>query len=153
MSTVDREPIWAALFQRLQDRLQDQPFKTMSRRHYKIPTPDEQPALYLVQGVEDENGSDYGVPAKLVLHGFILAYDVDRAPDGETPGQESELLATALNGYVKAIGEAVGPDPAHEVQTLGDLVERCWIHGNTTMNQGVLTKQGFIQIPIHIAVA
>jgi hypothetical protein len=109
--------------------------------------------MFLIQAMENPN-EGYGTPGSKVLHGFVMIYDYDKNPD-EPIGEETDLMATRLNAYLKQMDDALAAAPGWDSQNLGlpNIVEHCWIEGATAMDQGIIGKQAFIQVPIHISVS
>lgn len=153
-SSVDREGIWAALFQWLELALASQ-FVSIGRKH--ISPPDlvfsAQPALFVIQVKETHVPSKPpGAPTKLVLHGFLIVYCPAPTVDEEI-GQETVLAASTLNGLLQAIDDALQPDnPTTGKFTLGGLVTHCWIEGDTDMDPGIFGDQAAAVIDINILV-
>ncbi len=121
-------------------------FKVVSRR---FKTPDQvdvvqTPALYILQGTigSDRNG---GVPAKQTLNVYLFIYT--------NPAPVDVLPSTTLNNAVTAVNKImVNPIfPAAE-QTLGGLVSRCWIEGETIYDSGEVQPPGLAMIPVKILV-
>lgn len=151
-SSVDREAVWAALFAHFQASLSGQ-FVTLGRRHIMPPDLVQamQPAFFLIQVKEGHKPTPRGVPTALTLHGFIILYAPSPVVD-EAPGQETALAATALNGFFKAIDDALQPDTQGGVFTLGGLVSHCWIDGDTDMDPGIYSQQAAAILNLHILV-
>lgn len=146
--SVDRDSIYEALFQLLKSKLGSS-VTTIGRRHMMPPdlTSADQPAVFVVQGPEEKDPKPRGTPGKVTLHGFIIAYCYGPAnTDGTTP----------LNILMKAIEDALVPDPAHPgigpVQTLGGKVDRCWIEGLTDVDPGIYGQQAVAIMPVHMLV-
>jgi hypothetical protein len=153
-STVNREAVWAALFALLHAKLASG-YVTMSRTHVLPPilTPDQQPALFVVQGRETRAPRPQGLPGKITLSGFLILYFQSPVPMTDPTGQETVNGATQLNAMLQAIDVALLPDniPGGTL-TLGGLVTHCWIEGDTDMDTGIYTSQGAAIIPIRILV-
>lgn len=140
---MNREAIYSALF----DRLKTIPaLRSSSRRlkHWVDVDPSEQPALFLAQVRETSVPGDpaRGVPAKWTLSADVYIYA--RTDGGQVPG-------TVMNPLLDAVEAATLPDNAvQRVQTLGDLVERCWIEGDIETDEGTLGDQAVAIVPIRI---
>lgn len=152
--SVDREAIWAALFARLQ-ALTAAGFVSIGRKHKAPPdlTPTEQPALFMVQAMEEHVPQKYpGTPTRLILHGFLILYLQAPAVD-ELVGEEQLLAATTMNAMFKAIDDVLLPDDDLTGKcTLGGLVSHCWIEGETRQDPGILGPQAAALLPVHILV-
>jgi hypothetical protein len=152
---VNREPIWAALFDLLQSKLSDS-YVTMGRHHVQPPTlsPELQNALFLVGPArETRMPRPAGLPVKLLLNGFIIVYFQAPAPLLESIGTETELGATTINELLTEIDDALQPDNVMTGKlTLGGLVEHCWIEGDAEIDPGIYTQQGAAIVPLKILV-
>lgn len=141
------ETIYQALFDRL--RLATG-VKTASRRlkHWNDVPAKDQPALYTAQGGEVPE-QVRGVPTKWRLSVDVYLY--------VTVPKDTDIPATALNGLIGAIRDAMAPpeglDRLKGVQTLGGLVSHAWISGQIEVYDGVLGNQAVAMIPIEILTA
>jgi len=142
-----REQVAAALFTKFQGALSGQ-FKTIGRKHV-LPSPEQQPALFQVGTKQIVRVKGQGFPGTLAMTFLLFIYAYDTAGD-EPLGQETSLVETTINGLLEAIESAIAPKPSEEYQTLGGLVSHCWIEGEGDMDPGVLGKQGFAVIPLHV---
>ena len=152
--SIDREPIWAALFALLEQSVGSS-YVTMGRHHVQPPqlAPEMQPALFLVQARETRMAKPPGTPVRLTLSGFLILYFQAPAPLLEGVGVETVVGATALNALLKGIDDALEPDDvATGKLTLGGLVTHCWIEGDVDMDPGIYTQQGAAILPIRILV-
>ncbi len=153
-ASVDREAIWAALYNWMVAQVGNQ-FVSIGRKH--VPPPDlvpaAQPALFVVQVKETHvPQKPPGVPTKLILHGFFIVYCAAPAAD-EDIGAETVLAATTLNGLFLAIDNAMQPDnPVTGKFTLGGLVTHCWLEGDTDMDPGIFGDQAAAILSVHILV-
>lgn len=143
---TDRDAILDALFLRLKTKLGTN-VTTIGRRHMMPPTLTTamQPALFVVQGPEEKQPHPRGTSGKLIMHAMLVAYVYDTAsrPDG----------TTLLNILIGQIEDAIAPDNASTpVQTLGGLVDRLWIEGQSDIDPGVFGQQAVAIIPVHILV-
>lgn len=142
MAGPTRETVMLALF----SLLQTVPgFRTFDRRPL-LPTeftPDLQPALLLLDLGEDTKRQE--ILAKRTWHPLIIGYV--RAPKG-TPG------ITIINPLLDAIDVALAPPPGTGKQTLGGLVDHCWVEGETTKNTGDTDEdgQGGFSVPLKIVI-
>lgn len=143
-SGVDREPLWVALFNLLNEKLADSGIVTFGRQHVQPPalTPEQQPALFLVQGRETRAKRPRGTPTQLVLNGFLILYLQGPSPLDEVVGQETVNVSTQMNALLKAIDDALVPDDVVNGKlTLGGLVDDCWIDGDTEMDPCIYSSQ------------
>jgi hypothetical protein len=156
---IDREAIWAALFDWFKSQLTapaaNPGFVTIGRRH--VPPPDltipDQPALFQISGREVHiPQKPPGAPSKLLLKGFLVVYAFIDAPQ-EDIGAETVLGETILNGLLYKIDQALLPDnPTTGKFTIGGLVEHCWIEGDTDLDPGIFGPQAAALLPLNILV-
>ncbi len=137
----------------LQEAVGDK-FATLSRKHVMPPTltPEQQPALFVCSAKDKLfRSSPAALTSKLGREVFLFVYAYDDAPD-EVAGADDEdpqLLEGTLNQLLDAIEAALEPPPG-EKQTLGGLVEHCWIEGEADIDPGFFTRQGFCILPVNI---
>ena len=138
---INREPIYAALFAKLQNL---PGIVTASRRlkHYADVPPTQQPAIFMIQRTEAAEQVK-NLPAKWRLHADVIVY----VNTGEDP---NGVPAQLLNPIIDAIETALDPDSINGSQTLGGLVSHCWISGSIETAEGVLGPQEIAVIPIEI---
>lgn len=140
-----REPVHAALFAKL-EAIAD--FKTASRRfkHWTDVNPPDHPALFLTSRTEVATQKPViGTPV------WDIAFDV--ALYVHTGGDVAVAPASLLNTLLDAIEKAMRPDDlAKNKNTLGGLVEHCWIEGQIQTDEGVLGDQGVAIVPILVRV-
>lgn len=154
-SGVDREACWAALFAQLQAGMANAGLVTMGRQHIMPPslTPEQQPALFLVQARETRKKSPRGTPTQLCLHGFLILYLQAPAPLDEVVGQETVIGATQMNALLKAIDDSLQPDdPVSGRLTLGGLIYDCTLEGDTEMDPGIFSQQGAAILAVEMLV-
>ena len=140
---ISREPIYAALFERVSAAAA---FVTASRRlrHWSGMAPAEQPALFMRQKEEVATVPTLGAPAvwTLVVNLYLYAHSSNRilAP------------ATVLNPLVDAVEAALAPPAATGVQNLGlpDQVQHAYIAGKIETDEGVLRDQAVAIIPVEV---
>lgn len=135
-----RETIYAALFAKLAASAS---FVTTSRRlkHWSDVATNQQPALYMAQKSEAA-ATTRGQPTRWTLSVDVYIYV--RTDGGQTPGP-------LLNALLDAVTAAIAPDNAIEnVQTLGGIVEHCWIEGSIETDEGTLGDQAVAIVPIYI---
>jgi len=140
---MNREAIYSGLF----NRLKAIPgIRTTSRRlkHWSDVDASQQPAIFLAQGRETATPGDpaRGVPTKWTLSTDIYVYA--RTDGDQVPG-------TVMNPLLDAIEAVLQPDNAMQrTQSLGGLVERCWIEGDIETDEGTLGDQAVAIVPIRI---
>lgn len=142
---MDSESIYQALFNRLSGI---EGFVTTSRRlrHFNNVQPELRPALFVTQGNQLEVPVK-GLDAKVELEAEIYIYI-----------HESEVTippSVQLNQMIDKVRKAIAPDLPEmcEYQTLGGLVEHCWIEGTIEVFEAVenmLDDQGIAIVPIRI---
>jgi len=140
---VIREPIYAALFALVQSAA---PFVTVSRRlrHWSDVGAAEQPALFMIQKTET---AEERRPLPVKWRASVDLYVYAQAPD------ETTAPSTVLNPLLDALEAALAPDPVSHVQTLGGLVQHCWIAGRIATDEGVLGGQSVAIVPVEILVS
>ena len=140
---MNREPIYAALFALVQSAAS---FVTTSRRlrHWSDVAAAEQPALFQIQKSE---AAEERRPLPVKWRASVDLYLYAHAPDELTPP------ATVINPLLDAIEAALAPDPVSHVQTLGGLVQHCWIAGRIQTDEGVLGGQSVAIVPVEILVS
>ena len=142
---MDSESIYQALFNRLSGI---NGFVTTSRRlrHFNNVQPEERPALFITQGNQTEVPVK-GLDAKVELEAevYIYIHETDKAIPP----------SVQLNQMIDRVRKAIAPDFPEmcEYQTLGGLVEHCWIEGTIEVFEAVenmLDDQGIAIVPIRI---
>lgn len=137
-----REAIYSALF----DLVSNVPgLVTKSRRlkHWDDVAAEMQPALFQAQKTQAAQPRPQGTPAKWTLRAELFLY--------VNSGQDPEAVpATQLNDFMDAIEAALAPSPVSGLQTLGGLVQHCWISGEVLTDEGTLGPQAVAIIPIEI---
>lgn len=139
---ISREPIISALFAKLQTVAG---ITTYSRRlvSWADVSDGAQPALYLTMRHEQVETKPPGMnPVSVITCDvYLYAYTGDL---GTTPD-------TILNPLVDAVAAVLAPDNVvTNKQTLGGLVQHCWIEGRIETSEGLLGGQGVVIIPIVI---
>jgi len=140
---MTREPIYAALFNLVRSAAS---FVTTSRRlrHWSDVAAAEQPALFVIQKSET---AEERRPLPVKWRARVDLYLYAQAPDELTPP------ATVMNPLLDAIEAALAPDPASHVQSLGGLVQHCWIAGRIETDEGILGGQAVAIVPVEILVS
>ncbi len=138
---MTREPIYVALFTKLQAI--GAGFATYSRhlRHWTDVQATEQPSLFQVQVGELAQPQPLGLPTKWTLSVDLYVY---------VKGDGKTAMGATINPLLDAITTAIAPDNPSGKQTLGGLVEHCWIEGALETDEGVLGDQSVVIIPIRI---
>lgn len=140
---ISREPIYAALFERVTGAAQ---FVTTGRklRHWSDLTAAEQPALFMRQKLEFATIAAVGAPTvwKLVVEFYVYAHASDPylAP------------TTVLNPLIDAVQTALVATAVTGVQDLGvpQMVQHAYIAGKVEITEGVLRDQAVAVIPVEI---
>jgi len=141
---MDREAIFVALA----DLLNGIPgVVTFSRKllHWTDVSPSQQPALFLAQGNQTATPGDpaRGLPTKWTLSADLYLYT-------NTQGETSP--STRANILLDAIEHQLSPPPLQRTQTLGGLVEHCWIEGAIETDEGTLGDQAVAIVPLKILI-
>lgn len=143
---MNSELIYNTLFELLKSKMDG--LVTISRRlrHFNNVTDLERPALFITQGNQSE-GAIKGLNAKIELEAEVYLY-IHEADRNIPPSSQ-------LNLYIDKLREAIKPEFPEmcEYQTLGGLVEHCWIDGTIEVYEAVenmLDDQGIAIIPIRI---
>ena len=140
---MNREKIYSALFKLLKNI---QIINTFDRilLHWDDVSPSMQPALFLTQ-TNQVAQQVTGFPTKYVLGAKVYLY---------THRDTNGIIPTAqLNDILDAMDEALRPVPSPtNKQTLGGLVEHCWIDGAIETDEGTLGLQVVAIVPISILV-
>lgn len=144
-----RETIFAALFALLEP-LQaspptvSQPFVTVSRR--LVPWTDcpaeIQPAVYQWQDDQDADQKQSWGETEWVCRAKWFIYVTN--PDDSAPS------SPAMNALLDAVDNVLGTMPPGQTQTLGGLVNNCYIDGKVVFAENVLAQQSVIVVPITI---
>jgi hypothetical protein len=147
---INREAIYTALLAKLAATGQ---FVTVGRK--PIPpselTAEMQPALFLEEVRETANPRPRGLPTKWTLEVDLgIYYYCESQP--ELPGQEDVTPATALNNLLAVVEGALAPE-LNGVQSLGGLVDHCWIEGEVIKGPAYLQAQGAAVVPVRILTA
>lgn len=143
-----RETIYAAVLTKLQAGLSGS-FKTVSRRlkPWSELAPEEQPAIFQVQKVENVQVPKRGLPPIYTLHIDLEVYAYNQASNEDPTAAASSVI----NPLLDEIETFFAPDPVTHVQTLGiDGVSHCWIEGNIEIYEGDLNAQIMAVVPVSI---
>lgn len=139
-----REQAMEALFALLQTVPGFNSYSRRLKMWTQVPT-ESQPALFLVEHSESRLTSLRGTPGRLQLLANI--WIMLKTTDPEIIG------GTELNNLLDAIEttiETSGVDPKVNVQTLGGLVNRCWVNGTVIKDPGDIDGQALAIMPVNI---
>jgi hypothetical protein len=141
---VSRETVGQALQAQLAKVKNVYPFKTVSRRAriWTNVTPAEQPAMFLVKVRETFDQATWGAPRYRLSYLALCYLRADAAPN-LIPEVEINKVLDAVDGTL------LGTPPGQK-QTLGGMVENCWIEGDIMIDTGILDQQIVIVIPVSI---
>lgn len=139
---MTREPIYAALFAKLQAI---PGIITCSRRlaHWSDCPDDMQPAIYMAQAGEQVETQVKGMPYKWTLSVKVWVYV--RVTDNAAPGP-------VINPILDAIETAFTSSPASGKQTLGGLCDEVIINGQIDTYEGTLGSQEVALVPLVVLV-
>ena len=128
---MTRETIYSALFTKLTGI---PGLVTCSRRlkHYSEVPAIMQPALYQTQASQHVTQIK-GLPSQYSLEAKIWMYTSNTDP--------AISPATALNNLLDQVDQILKPSIPEDKQTLGGLVEHCWIDGEIVTDEGGLGDQ------------
>ena len=142
---MDSELIYQALFSRLSS-IDD--VVTISRRlkHFNHVPAEQRPAIFVTQGNQVE-APIKGLDAKIELEAEVYIYIHE--------GDATIPPSVQLNRMIDRVRQAIAPEfpEISEYQTLGGLVEHCWIEGTIEVFEAVenmLDDQGIAIVPIRI---
>ncbi len=135
-----REAIYSALFA-LASSAAD--FVTSGRRIQVITQmqPSQLPALFQQQ-ISEDTQQVAGIPPKYTLRVDIAIYAVNQ--------DVTQSAAPQLNALLDAVEAALAPSPVTGKQTLGGLVQHCFINGKTDIFEGDLGNRAAAVLPIEI---
>lgn len=121
------------------------PFKTTGRRVLMWSKVNNFPACF-VRNIGDKYERNGSVPPKITMRAEIWLYS-------NTGSDPSVAPAIGLNTLADAIEASLAPDnPTTNLLTLGGLVTRCWIEGESQFDPGDLDGIAKAILPIHILV-
>jgi hypothetical protein len=140
---VNREAIYQALFDRVKN-LSGLVTASRTLRHWDDVPLVEQPALFQEQ-VPEARKRQRGLPPVLTLAADLALYVKPGEGFNAAPSQQ-------LNPLLDALDAALAPEPAKETQTLGGLVEDCWI-ASIDIYEGVAVGQTVAIVRVQILVA
>lgn len=141
---MNREAIYAALFSQLAS-VRGIVIAERRLRHWDAVPSVEQPYLCVTQGAQTviQGMPAKGVPAKWYLNADIYIY-------AQTTGEQ--MPGTVINPILDAIEDALAPEfpDINKCQTLGGLVEHCWIEGTIETDEGTLGDQAVAIVPVRM---
>jgi hypothetical protein len=119
-------------------------YRSRKFKHFDKVGADIQPALFQTE-IEEKITQRNRMPS---LRIWRVNWTVYFSSD---PGDDDDMPAVAMNDFMDAL-EAVFPDAGDEMggQTLGGLVDHCWIDGDVLKVAGDDDGQGMMVIPITI---
>lgn len=135
-----REDVYATLFG-LTSKIEGVKIRSRKLTHW-TDCP-EFPAVYMHQLPETVVKTGRGIPSIHTLH--VEFYVYVKVPGNDDP-------APHVNRLVDAVCDAVAPaiPGAFNKQTLGGLVQDCWVDGDIMNDEGVLGETGVAIIPVSI---
>lgn len=137
--TWSREDVYGALFE-LFGRIENTPIKSRKLKHWDDCP--EFPAIYQNQTTEEAKKTGRGLPTIWTLNVDIYIY---------VSVSEDEEPAIPLNEMLDKVTEALlPPEIIDNKQTLGGLVEDCWISGAIQTSEGVLGSKAVAIVPVKI---
>lgn len=140
---LDRELIFSTFWSRVSGIAE---FVTKSRRLRHWDDTPNQPALFMVQHTQNP-AQKLGLPPIWTFNLLLFVYDNVGNDETAIPGQR-------LNVLVDLIDRALAPTLGQEAQTLGGLVNHCWISGPVETYEGyaAMLNQSVAVIPVQITV-
>lgn len=153
MAAPDIEAVWAALYERLKDRVPE--IKTFSRRRFE-PGLEQYPVLYLLD--DDSESIEDGPEPRYTATGLIAI--ADRVP-GKIGASDSSMTGN-LNALIRSVRDALERQPdeidetgaayfgqghAQHYTNLGGLVESLSL-GNVEKGAMEKTEAPFAQMPV-----
>ncbi len=137
-----REACYVALFNQLAAGL-GSTLVTIDRKLKSLDelSPAQLPALYMV--VADQTVTQkHGTPPRRVLEADIYLYAAN--PDPHVTAD------TVLNGLIDATQNCLAPAPGFAVQTLGRVVEHCWIAGKIAVYAAPKGQRAAALVPVQM---
>lgn len=123
------------------------PFVTVSRVFQAPANVDasQEPALFIVEDDEiDDEAESFGAQRYELLYKLVIFGQMPDISSGSSPGAVLNPLIDAVDN---SLYPAYGPG---EKQTLGGLVQNCWIKGRALKVAGYLGQHVVAVIPISI---
>lgn len=114
---------------------------TISRRLVvAMNSPRDHPSIYIRELDEAYDEPGKGLPPKRTLRADVVIYAQIPATDAVNPG--GFYLNPIIDAVEAAINKLVGQDIAFGYNTLGGLVDRCWISGAVIKETGEVDQDG-----------
>jgi len=138
-----REAAYGALFDLLNEI---DGMNTCSRilAHWDDVSPSAQPAMYLAQDAQQASQTK-GMPSIYLLGAKVWIY-AHRDTNEVVPSIQ-------INNILDAIDDVLAPNPSPDFkQTLGGVVQHCWINGAIITDEGTLGNQAVAIVPITMQV-
>lgn len=141
---MNREAIMAALLAQVATSA----FATSGRRLIPWSQVTEQPAIFVRHIKEEHPPRPLPTPPRATIHAEVWIYA--KTPD------PSDVPDSTINPLIDAVEAALVPSNAELAvgrgQTLGGLVNHCWIEGTIEVDPGDLDSQAIAVIPVKILV-
>jgi hypothetical protein len=136
-----REAAYLALFAKVQTV---PGLKTCTRdlQHWSDCPSESQPALYLQVAGESRSNAGRYLPPRIELQAKLWVY-VDTGEGAAGP---------VINPILDAIDAAITTPLGCDTQTLGDVVQHCWIDGQTEIFEGGLGSQAVAIVPVNLLI-
>jgi len=145
---VARDQIYSALFALLQGASN---FNTAVR--VWVPSnkldPPQLPALFMVENNEHAMQTAPGRPTKWPLDVDVVIYARNEG-ESQAPGAENYIPETGLNNLLDAVESALAPAAATNVQSLGGLVQHCWIEGKIEKDAALQGATSMAVVPVRV---
>jgi len=113
-------------------------------RHWDDLKSSDFPALFQAQG-DDEIAAHGNLPPahSMLAKWWVYAY---------TDPSQNKTPAEVINPLLDAVEAALAPEPGQSAQTLGGLVDQCYIEGKVETDEGLLGDYSVAIVPIRIKV-
>lgn len=140
---MNREAIYSALFNLLQTVGGVETFSRILLHWDDVPA-NQQPAMFMTL-VSQRAEPVTGLPTKYTLDAKLWIY---------THRDSSDVVpSAAINNILDALDAVLKPSASPMFrQTLGGLVEHCWIEGEIATDEGTLGVQSVAIVPIRMLV-
>lgn len=143
MTAPNFEAIYAALFALAQNSITGIQTYERTLRMWTDVGAGEQPALFQIE-TEYDVTQGLGLPPRWVLHADWYLYCKGNKND-QPPSVQLNTLLTQIVGIIP-------PADFTQIQTLGGLVNRCYVNGKIETDEGVLGDQRIAIVPIEILI-
>lgn len=144
MNAVTREQIMTALFDLIANS-SDYNTKVRGFKFWDEVTKEDRPAIFMVEGKERYAEGSGGHPPLRKMQVDFFIYVTTTEPGDGGP-------ASILNPYLDALDKALQPQNALQTykQTLGGLVNNCYIDGEILKIPGYVDGDGIAVVPVTI---